>query len=353
MKRIVTAGSICLATGLLAPTISADQRNQASGTRNFSVIIELAGADESDRATEKELKESGTKMVPASPSANSRDPLQIAPKDTETQKPEPVVVEEKTPQPVPEEAAPAKVAPADPETKSASDNQGSAAPAAASDAAAPSDPKPAPVASDEDQDQLFKPYARLDTGYALMGSPGGNGRNGTHQSTDVQDTGLFGVGIGMKVDDQVRLEGTLTYFSPFDVDGRDGAGNNFSTELESISAMLSILYDIEQVHDLTGTDVFTPYVGGGVGIAMMDTDSLTTSGAASEPGTEVYNLSYSLQAGIGAKITDTLTLDFGYKFINMGQFEQDGGVSNGANSATTKFDDLLVHQFKAGIRYQF
>ena len=329
----------------IAMAASADDKKP----RVFSVIIELAGADESNTATDKDLKESGTKMVPAAPTAQSRDPLKpVAPVAEE--KPAPVVVEEKTPKPVPTET----IQEAKPEEKpiekqASAKDAGSEAPAAAAQTEEPKKVSE-PVKSD---DLLFRPYARIDTGFALMGSPGGDGRNGTHQSIDVQDTGLFGVGIGMKVDDQVRIEGNLSYYSPFDVDGRDGAGNNISTELESIGAMLSIFYDIEQVHKFTGSDTFTPYVGGGVGISMLDTDVMTTSGGTSEPGTEVYNLTYALQAGLGARITDTLTLDFGYKFINMGQFEQDGGVSNGANSKTTKFDDLLAHEFKAGIRFQF
>lgn len=346
MKRTAFATGFCLLLGLPAAITMTTPAEGSSEKRTFSVIIELAGADESDRATEKELKDSGTKMVPASPSAQSRDPLKPATPVVE-EKPAPVIVEEKTPKPVPteptKEEKKAEIEKIEPKA-SAAEEKPEEIPA--------QEPKKTAVAENND-DLLFRPYARIDTGFALTGSPGGDGRNGTHQSVDVQDTGLLGVGIGMKVDDQVRIEGNLSYYSPFDVDGRDGAGNTISTELESIGAMLSIFYDIEQVHDFVGSDTFTPYVGGGVGISMLDTDAMTTSGSASEPGTEVYNLTYALQAGLGTKITDTLTLDFGYKFINMGQFEQDGGVSNGANSKTTKFDDLIVHEFKAGVRFQF
>jgi opacity protein-like surface antigen len=346
MKRIARATGITLFLGTtVIPTISLADSIPPE-PRKFSVIIELAGADESDRATQKELQDSGTKMIPASPSAQSRDPLQ--PDTTETKAaPDPVVVEEKTPQPVPTKVQKE-------ETKSAADDAAPKAPAAAAEPAEPTTEEPVKkAASHGSDDLLFKPYARVHVGFSLTGSPGGDGRNGTHQDIEVQDTGLFGVGIGMKVDDQVRVEGNVTYYSPFDVDGRDGAGNNISTELESIGAMVSVLYDIEQVHSLLGTDTFTPYVGAGVGITMLDTDAMTTAGAASEPGTEVYNLTYAARAGLGARLSDTLTLDFGYKFMNMGQFEQDGGVSNGANSKTTKFDDLLVHEFTAGLRFQF
>lgn len=348
MKRTALVTGFCLATGLISisPLTASEQTNAPS--RNFSVIIELAGADESDRATQKELKESGTKMVPASPSAESRDPLKEKATPAE-EKPKAIVVEEKKPQPVPAENAPTE-----PEPKSATDATKADTPAAAAKAEPPAEPEPTKVTKTaEDADLLFKPYARLITGYAIPGSPGGEGRNGTHQSISVQDTGILGAGIGMKVDDQVRLEGNLTYYSPFDVDGRDGAGNTISTEVESISGMLSVLYDIEQIHEYVGSDTFTPYIGGGVGITMLDTDSLSTTGAAAEPGTEVYNLTYALRAGLSAKFSERLTLDFGYKFINLGQFEQDGGVSNGVSAATTKFDDLLVHELTAGLRFQF
>lgn len=353
MKRTAFTTGVSLVLGLSTATMAASA-NDIPQPRTFSVIIELAGADESNRATDKELKKSGTKMIPAVPTAQSRDPLKPATPVAE-EKPTAVVVEEKTPQPVPTETT-QETKPEEEleEKKAATDDAAPKAPAAAAQSSNTQTEEPKKVSQPaKTDDLLFRPYARIDTGFALTGSPGGDGRNGTHQSIDVQDTGLFGVGIGMKVDDQVRIEGNLSYYSPFDVDGRDGAGNTISTELESIGAMVSILYDIEQIHELTGSDTFTPYVGGGVGLSMLDTDSLITSGAASEPGTEVYNLTYALQAGMGARVTDTLTLDFGYKFINMGQFEQDGGVSNGANSKTTKFDDLLVHEFKAGLRFQF
>lgn len=350
MKRIAMATGITLILGTpVIPTLSfAD--SSTPEPRKFSIIIELAGADESDRATQKELQDSGTKMIPASPSAQSRDPLQPATTEPDAAS-APVVVEEKTPQPVPTEAQ--KEVPAE-ETKSAADDAAPKAPAAAAQSVEPKAEEPVKkTALTDTDDLLFKPYARVQAGFSLTGSPGGDGRNGTHQDIDVQDTGLFGVGIGMKVDDQVRVEGNVTYYSPFDVDGRDGAGNTISTELESIGAMVSILYDIEQVHSFLGTDTYTPYVGAGVGITMLDTDTMTTAGGVSEPGTEVYNLTYAARAGLGARISDTLTLDFGYKFMNMGQFEQDGGVSNGASSKTTKFDDLLVHEFTAGLRFQF
>ncbi len=93
MKRIAFTVGVSLILGLSATTMAASA-NDTPQPRTFSVIIELAGADESNRATKKELKESGTKMIPAAPTAQSRDPLKPI-KPVAEEKPAPVVVEEK------------------------------------------------------------------------------------------------------------------------------------------------------------------------------------------------------------------------------------------------------------------
>jgi len=202
MTRIAFTVGVSLILGLSATTMAASA-NDTPQPRTFSVIIELAGADESNRATKKELKESGTKMIPAAPTAQSRDPLKPI-KPVAEEKPAPVVVEEKTPKPVPAETTQETTPTEKPEeTKAATADTAPKAPAAAAQAEEPQKvSQPA-----ETDDLMFRPYARIDAGFSLTGSPGGDGRNGTHQNIDVQDTGLFGVGIGMKVGDQVRLEG--------------------------------------------------------------------------------------------------------------------------------------------------
>ncbi len=164
---------------------------------------------------------------------------------------------------------------------------------------------------------------------------------------------MIDIGVGAKVDDQVRLEGMLTYRSPMQIDGRNGAGNTISGEVGSISAMANLYYDIEQAHALLGTDTFTPYLGVGAGISMLDTDSLSVTGGNSERGAQVYNLTYAAMAGISSKLSDAVSLDAGYRFINLGQFEQDGTFSNGSSGTATKYDDLFAHEFRAGIRFQF
>lgn len=306
----------------------------------FTYHIEVAGADESDVATKKQLQDSGTNMVPTQPTAASRDPLN---------KPEPAEVKKAAPKPVPAEEQ--KIEPA------AAGAEGKAPAAAAQEASpAPEAEKPAETMGDyalDDSDLLFKPYLRIDGGYTMTSDPEGTGRNGPHLSSETQNTGVVSLGLGTRVEDQVRIEGMLSYRSPMELDGTDGANSGISGEVESISAMFNLYYDVKQVHEWIGNDTITPYVGAGVGISMLETDSLVTAGGTTERGTQVYNLTYAAMAGVSSKVSDFVTLDLGYRFINLGQFEQDGSFSNGITAAATKNDDLLAHEFRAGVRLQF
>ncbi len=344
MKNTGPLAALALGTACLCASGDSLAADRIRDNFTFTYSIEVAGADASDVATDKELRESGTKMVPAQPSATSRDPLkQDAPK----------TVEKPAPQPVP--AAETGNEPAATEDKAT-------APAAAAQETAPA--PDAPAATDPGKDTgkmaetgkgepLFRPYLRIDGGYAMTSDPDGTGANGPHSSSEVQDTGLLGIGIGTRVEDQVRVEGMLTYRSPMSVDSTDGAGNTLSGEVESISAMVNLYYDVTQAHEWLGGDTFTPYIGAGVGISMLDTDTMQSTAGTSERGTQAYNLTYAAMAGMSSKISDFVTADVGYRFINLGQFEQDGSFSGGGSTTATKYDDLFAHEFRAGLRFQF
>ncbi len=341
MKRTGRAVATAIGTSLFWCSFSANAGEASINNFKFTYNIEVAGADASDVATDKELKTSGTKMVPANPTAASRNPL----------KPETVKeVKAVTPKPVPK-AAPEPTPASEPVTaKSASEQPATAAKEAAPAPDAPS--KPMKLAEKPGAD-LFKPYLRIDGGFAITNDPTGSGATGTHMTDEIQNTGIFDIGIGALVDKQVRLEGMLTYRSPMQIDGKNGASNTISGEVGSISAMVNLYYDIEEAHAWMGTDAITPYVGVGAGISMLDTDSLSTAGGTSERGVQVYNLTYAAMAGLTSKISDMISLDAGYRFINLGQFEQDGTFSNGTTGTATKYDDLFAHEVRAGLRFQF
>lgn len=343
MKISVPAAVTALGTTLLIASQPAGAGDRLKDDFSFTYQIEVAGADTTDMATDKQLRESGTKMVPAQPSAKSRDALkQDAPKEIKTSTPEKVPAD--PPKAEPAEAEATQIAP----TNAAQETKPEPAMMKKADT-----PKAPPLKNDAGKDLLFRPYLRIDTGYAMTNDPEGTGTNGPHRSVSIQDTGLLSLGLGAKVDDQMRAEGMITYRSPMQIDGTNGANNTISGEVDSISAMFNLYYDVEQVHQWLGGDTFTPYVGAGVGLSMLDTSMLTTTGGNTERGAQVYNLTYAAMAGVTSKLSETISVDVGYRFINLGQFEHDGSFSNGTSGTATKYDDLFAHEFRAGLRFQF
>jgi opacity protein-like surface antigen len=343
MNISIPAAVTALGTTLLIASLPADASDRLKDNFTFTYQIEVAGADTTDMATDKQLRDSGTKMVPAQPSAKSRDALkQDAPKEIKMVTPEKVPADTPKAEPAATEAS--QTAP----TNAAQETKPEPAVMKKADA-----PKAAALKTDAGKDLLFRPYLRIDTGYAMTSDPDGKGANGPHRSVSVQDTGLLSLGMGAKVDDQMRAEGMITYRSPMQVDGTNGANNTVSGEVDSISAMFNLYYDVEQVHQWLGSDTFTPYFGAGVGMSMLDTSAMTTTGGNTERGAQVYNLTYAAMAGVSSKVSESISVDVGYRFINLGQFEQDGSFSNGTSGTATKYDDLFAHEFRAGLRFQF
>lgn len=327
MKDTGLSAALVLGTACLFwndPSMASDRiRDNFS----FTYHIEVAGADTSDVATEKELRDSGTNMVPAQPSAKSRDPLK------------------------PEASTEAGSTPAT--TEATSETPAASAKETAPAAEKPAEAEPAKTENTAMTNSPFRPYLRLDGGYALTGDPDGTGANGPHSATDIQNTGLAGIGVGTYVDDRFRIDGTLTYRSPMSVDGTDGANNTLSGDVESLSAMLNLYYDVAEAHEWLGSNRVTPYVGAGVGVSMLDTGTMRSTAGTSERGTQAYNLSYAAMAGVATRISDFATVDIGYRFINLGEFEQDGTLTNGSSTTATTHDDLLAHEFRAGLRFHF
>ena len=99
----------------------------------------------------------------------------------------------------------------------------------------------------------------------------------------------------------------------------------------------------------------TPYVGAGVGVAMHKVDETFFTGNYALlnriEGDESYSFAWSLMAGVGYQLTDRATLDFGYRYIDMGDAES-GRVDNaGFVNPKVDIDDLAAHEIKIGLRF--
>lgn len=280
----------------------------------MSLNVELAGADETDAATDKQLKDSGVEMVP-SENLKKAQPLVT----------EPIV--EKTMPEKPSEKPMAMPVQTEPEpTPKVNEDMGTTTPINSTPSANMSH-------------VVSGPYLRIDLGYGFNMNPDGTQSAGNLSSESVANSVLAGGGIGYRFNENMRGDMTFTYRPDADVSATTVAANTTSSEISALSVMLNAYWDITTTHD------FTPYIGAGFGYAHLSTsDQTTTGGVATETGATSDNFAWSLTAGTAYKLFDNMLLDMNYRFINMGEFAQD---------VSTSYEDLMAHEVRTGLRFIF
>lgn len=277
-----------------------------SGELKAAEATQIAGADETDRATGKQLRDAGQPMVPADGMRESKTRSEGSKKAAA---PQPTL----TPQPA-SEAKPAKpmmpvkTEPARPEMHKAVDVSG--------------------------------PYVRADIGYGYASDPDGSQTAGTTTNESIGGFGVYGAGLGYRIDKNIRADLTVDYRPAADVDSTSAAGNTNASDVEGLAVLVNGYYDLGQY------DRINPYVGLGVGYARLKTGAQTTTGGvASETGASSGNFAWAATTGAAVDITEHTAVDLGYRYVDLGEFEQNGG--------TTSYDSLAVHEFRIGLRHSF
>jgi len=299
--------------GLLTLSIpaAAAEFDAATNARRSSMILpssifEVAGADETDRATKDQLRRAGTEMIPAENLKKSAaNPQPLATPAPPAPPSAPMAVEPQTP--VPSKTVPVQTPVVRPEPDGAM--------------------------------ALAGPYLRIDAGFGVSMNADGTQSAGNLSRGTIGNAPLFGGGIGYRFNDSFRSDVTFSYRTDAKVRATTAAGNSAATEVNGLSIMLNGYWDIMKL------DAITPYVGAGLGYARLSTPSMTTTGGiANEGGADQSNLAWALMLGGTYQLSKEAAIDVGYRFIDLGKFTQ---------AASTTYDDLMVHEARAGFRYAF
>lgn len=187
----------------------------------------------------------------------------------------------------------------------------------------------------------------------------------------------YGLGLGYDFGDwRVELDGSKLYNDLGTVGGQPSS----AAKIRTSSLMLNVLYDFSDFGR------WEPYVGGGLGLTkaktnfsasdfLNDTGTVlvrnpacvsgapfgpTTARACSSSKNDT-NFSWNLIAGLGYNITDNLTWDTNYRYIDMGDFESTGvhveRTNPGGLPVTGSLDsvaeDVTAHVLMTGFRYRF
>jgi opacity protein-like surface antigen len=178
---------------------------------------------------------------------------------------------------------------------------------------------------------------------------------------------FLGGGVGYQINENWRVDVTGEYRFDSDFNGSDAyddddAGNfpNGTNEYDGTKEEAVFLFNA--YYDFDSWGMVTPYVGAGVGAAWIKisdfTDVNTTNAALGlSDDTETWNFAAALYAGATVDIKENLKLDFGYRFLYMGDaatedlVDVNGGPGIDGNSF--HWDNIMSHDLRVGLRYAF
>ena len=184
-----------------------------------------------------------------------------------------------------------------------------------------------------------------------------NGQVFTLNDDDLGTGSAFGISAGKYITDNFRLELEAIKRTSYEMDTTDSDNNLMEANITSKSIFINGFYDFQPFS--LGNTPITPYLGGGVGI------SKNKMGATHEnrpgntvDGKTISQFAYKVAAGTLVDLTENVSLDINYQYVNLGNFksdvgvyDQDGFVANlhtGINGGEIKTQELMV-----GLQYKF
>ena len=185
-------------------------------------------------------------------------------------------------------------------------------------------------------------------------------------SSENEDLGTgtaFGFSVGKYLTDSFRLELEAIKRTGYEFDARDIQDPEFTdkAKIQTEALFINGFYDF-QPFTMSNTAI-TPYLGGGVGISRnkMGTDVFHVNGVPNGltvNGDTINQFTYKLAAGTLISLTQQLSLDVNYQYVNLGAFKggtertnNDGSTSRlqrGLNGGEIKTQELMV-----GLQYKF
>ena len=201
----------------------------------------------------------------------------------------------------------------------------------------------------------------FNTGTTNFNTAAGNLR--TLQNEDLGTGSAFGFSVGKYLTDSFRLELEAIKRAGYEFDARifEFPVVTEEAKIQTEALFINGFYDF-QPFTMSNTAI-TPYLGGGVGISRnkMGTDVQhrfgIPNGLTFDDNT-INQFAYKLSAGTLVSLTEHLSLDVNYQYVNLGAFKGgtevlvsgvfDGHLQRGINGGDIKTQELMV-----GLQYTF
>ena len=183
------------------------------------------------------------------------------------------------------------------------------------------------------------------------------------QNEDLGTGSAFGFSVGKYLTDSFRLELEAIKRTGYEYDARFTIFTTVTEEakIQTEAVFINGFYDF-QPFTIRNTAI-TPYLGGGVGISrnkmgttVQDINGIPTG--TTLDGNTINQFAYKLSAGTLVSLTEQLSLDVNYQYVNLGAFK--GGTEvlfNGAfnNTLQRGFNggDIKTQELMVGLQYTF
>ena len=184
-----------------------------------------------------------------------------------------------------------------------------------------------------------------------------NGDVFTLSDDDLGTGSAFGISAGKYISDNFRLELEAIKRTGYEMD-TTGDNNLYEANISSKSIFINGFYDFQSFS--LGSTPITPYLGGGVGISKnkMGTTHENRPSATLD-GKTISQFAYKVAAGTLVSLTENVSLDINYQYVNLGNLKSGVGVYNqngifqanlpaGINGGEIKTQELMV-----GLQYTF
>ena len=202
----------------------------------------------------------------------------------------------------------------------------------------------------------------MDTGTTTLNNLDGDLR--TFENEDLGTGSAFGFSVGKYLTNNFRLELEAIKRTGYEYDANASPPFTAFTEeskIQTEAVFINGFYDF-QPFSMRNTAI-TPYLGGGVGISRnkMGTGVQHNNGipdGVTIGGNTINQFAYKLSAGTLVSLTEQLSLDVNYQYVNLGAFKSGTELANngafiGNFQRPINGGDIKTQELMVGLQYTF
>tara|TARA_B110000858_G_scaffold124833_1_gene142278 strand:- start:173 stop:883 length:711 start_codon:yes stop_codon:yes gene_type:complete len=164
---------------------------------------------------------------------------------------------------------------------------------------------------------------------------------------DLGTGSAFGFSAGKYITDNLRLELEVIKRASYELD-TSLVSNNATImvgDIDSKSIFINGFYDFQPF--FMSNTAITPYLGGGLGISRNKMGALTETRAADGnivtlDSNTINQFAYKVSAGTLVNLTDNLSLDINYQYVNL------GSIKSGVNALDAGVPETIVKPLNEG-----